>query len=152
MGRHGITQGKGMKKTRFQRNMIKTLKEAQKTGHNEMVPLIKRVINHKPLEQLPRNRKFHTYAEIWRTNFRDHMVLYTKCNPVMGESWDSANYRELWGTLLPGGRMKVTIFSVIRKGYLTDRCITDIVNGVRIIHLRKDDRLTVMGMERYFNA
>lgn len=103
-------------------------------------------------EDLDRSKDYHTYKEIWNSRFNDMMVIYTKCNPKMKESVESANYREIWGTLLPGGRMKIRIFSVIRNGILTDRCIVDNTNGVRIINLRKTDRLIVTGMERYENV
>ena len=104
-----------------------------------------------PNEDLDRSKEYYTYKEIMRSRFHDMLVIYTKSNPKMNESVESANYREIWGTLLPGGRMLIRIFSVIRDGHLTDRCIVDNTNGVRIINLRKTDKLIVTGMRRYEN-
>lgn len=139
--------------TPFKRGLARWLKRARRKGEDpQMLAMAKRMLNapERTHDELPEREWFYP-NEIWRSGFRDHLALYTKCNPAYGESVEGSRYREIWGTLTGPNRMRIKIFSVIRDGCLSDRCMSDQVDGIRTITLRKTDKLILIGMKRYSN-
>lgn len=140
--------------SQYKRRLARMLKRDRRDGvlTPEARRLAKKIINAEPEpnEDLP-DREWLTPNEIWRSRFRRQVAVYTKCNPALGESVESSNYREIWGMMVSPNRMKVKIFSVIRDGVIKDRTISASVEGVRTITLRKTDRLILVGMKRYPN-
>ncbi len=136
----------------FKRDLARLLKHGAFNNDPDKKSMARRIINSpeskEPIE-LPK-REWYTPREIRLSRFNKLMVIYTKCNKACNESLESHNYREMWGILLPNGRMRVQSLSVIRGGVITDRSICDL-RGIRDIQIHKDTRLIIIDMKRYAN-
>ena len=79
--------------------------------------------------------------------------IYTKTSKVKGESWESGNYREIWGILKSETEFEIWLFSVIRDGCLSNRCRCSFGTDLKKKSIKIDPKtqLTIINHKRIFN-
>lgn len=79
---------------------------------------------------------------IFKSDFKRLMCIYTKCNKLKGESYKKGNYRQIWGVLESETKLKIHLFSVIRDGCISDRSKAFLS---KIININPNTKLSIIG-------